>query len=215
MYAKILIVDDHGLMRGGLRALLGGEPDFEVVGAAPDGRSALKMVAELLPDVVIMDLRMPELNGIDATRQAIAIKENIKIIALSANSEPRSVADMLKAGARGYVVKEAAFEELVTAIHTVLKNKVFLSPSVAGIVVDGYVGTQPPMGVPVLKGLSPREREVLQLIAEGKPTKAIAMTLHVSVKTAETHRRNVMEKLHVESVAELTKYAIREGLTGL
>lgn len=209
---RILLVDDHDMVRSGLRALLEREPGQTVVGEAANGRAAVELIKELSPDVVVMDLGMPDLNGVDATRQAIAAQSKVKVIGLSANNDDRFAIEMLRAGAVGFVSKVSAYEELLTAIRAVMKNKVYFSPSVVAHVAAGPAnGTANPRSVFV--ALSQREREVLQLIAEGRPTKQIATELGVSVKTAETHRRNVMMKLNLESVAELTKYAIREGLT--
>jgi len=209
---KILLVDDHGMFRSGLRALLRDEKGFLVVGEASNGREAIDLVKALAPDVVVMDLRMPNLNGIDTTRQAIALKPGLKVIGLSASADERSAMEMLRAGAVGHVAKDSAYEELVTAIRCVIKNQVYYSPSIIAHMAQETGGDGM---VTCFSRLSPREREVLQLIAEGKSTKEVAANLTVSVKTAETHRRNLMEKLHVDSVAELTKYAIREGLTGV
>jgi DNA-binding NarL/FixJ family response regulator len=211
---KILLVDDHGMFRSGLRALLRDEGEFSVVGEASNGREAIELVKSLGPDVVVMDLRMPNLNGIDTTRQAIALKPGLKIIGLSASADERSAVEMLRAGAVGHVAKESAYEELVTAIRCVIKNQVYYSPSIISHMAQ-ETGAGGDGMVTCFSRLSPREREVLQLIAEGQSTKEVAASLSVSVKTAETHRRNLMEKLHVDSVAELTKYAIREGLTGV
>jgi len=215
MDVKILLVDDHDMVRSGLRVLLEKEPGLRVVGEASDGRKAVKMVHELSVDVVVMDLRLPDLNGIEAARQTIAARPGIKVIGLSGVGDERSAVEMLRAGASGYVVKDSAFEELVTAIDTVMKGDVFISPSVAGLFLGDYLNRGDRAKDSAFSVLSPREREVLQLIAEGKATKQVAAQLSVSVKTAETHRRNLMEKLNVDNVAELTKYAIREGLTGL
>jgi DNA-binding NarL/FixJ family response regulator len=212
---KILLVDDHGMFRSGLRALLRDEKGFSVVGEASNGREAIELVKALAPDVVVMDLRMPNLNGIDTTRQVIGLRPGLKVIGLSASADERSTMEMLRAGAVGHVAKESAYEELVTAIRSVIKNQVYYSPSIISQMAQesGPVGEH---GMATcFSRLSPREREVLQLIAEGKSTKEVAASLSVSVKTAETHRRNLMEKLRVDSVAELTKYAIREGLTGV
>ena len=219
---KVLLVDDHRIFRTGLRALVEREPGMTVVGEAADGRTAIEMVKNLAPDIVVMDLRMPELNGIDATRMVLAARPQTKVIALSASADERSTAEMLRAGASGYLVKAAAYEELVGAIKAVVNDKVCFKPSVvprivseasengAGFSSAGRRNTDTAFGV-----LSLREREVLQLIAEGKATKEVAAALRVSVKTVETHRRNLMGKLHLDSVAELTKYAIREGLTSV
>src|SRR5687768_2276249 len=203
MVTKILLADDHQIVREGLKSLLNSHEDMEVVGEARDGRAAVQMAKELAPDVVIMDLGMPHLNGIEATRQITLREPEAKVVALSMHSDRRFMGEMLKAGAKGYLLKDGAFEELATAIRHVIANKVYLSPKIANVVVDDYVR------------LTPREREVLQLMAEGRATKEIAMDLKVSIKTVETHRRQIMEKLGIHSVAELTKYAIREGLTSL
>jgi DNA-binding NarL/FixJ family response regulator len=179
---------------------------------AHDGSTAVAMVGELSPHVVVMDVRMPDLNGIEATRQTLEKRPEAKVIGLSGNSDERSAREMLAAGAVGYVRKEAAFEELVNAIRAVVNGKIYVSPAVAGAwmyeAAAGVNGSR-------RSALSPREREVLQLLAEGKATKEVATALNVSVKTAETHRRNLMDKLQIDSVAELTKYAIREGITDL
>jgi DNA-binding NarL/FixJ family response regulator len=214
---RLLLVDDHQMVRTGLRALLEHEPDINVVGEAADGRSALAMVRELSPDVVVMDLCMPNLNGIDATRQVLSLKPGVKVIGLSAMREERTIAELLRVGAVGFIAKESAFEDLVAAVRTVIKGNVYFSPDVISRVVDGQGKNGESNGGPktesVFRVLSPREREVLQMIAEGKATKEVASALQISIKTAETHRRNLMEKLQVDSVAQLTKYAIREGLT--
>ncbi|HEX5228552.1 MAG TPA: response regulator transcription factor [Bryobacteraceae bacterium] len=215
MAVRILVTDDHRMVRKGLVALLQAEEGFEIAGEADDGRVAVQMAGQLEPDVVVMDLRMPNLNGIDATRQILGESPKTKVIGLSANSEARSATEMLRAGATGYVFKQSAFEELATAIRTVVAGEIYLSPSLAdGILADYLKGHGREPGS-VFGMLSLREREVLQLISEGRATKEVAAELRVSVKTAETHRRNLMEKLHVDSVAGLTKYAIREGLTSV
>ena len=215
MAIKILIADDHQILRQGLRTLLEKEPDLEVVAEADNGRSTVRLARETQPEVIIMDVAMPDMNGIEATRQIISEMPKVKVIALSMYADRRFVANMLKAGASGYLLKDCASEELVRAIRVVLTHKTFLSPGVADIVVKDYV--QAPLGreASVFSILSNREREVLQLMAEGKSTNQIAECLHVSVKTVETHRQQMMQKLKMHSVAELTKYAIREGLTTL
>jgi len=213
MSIRILLADDHRLMREGLRSLLEREPDMQVVAEAHDGRSALKLTGELAPSVVVMDVAMPDLNGAEATRRLCRQYPGVRVVALSMHADRRHVAHMLDAGASAYVLKDCAFEELATAIRTAADGHVYLSPRAAGVVVRNFVrggGASPGVG-----RLTPREREVLQLLAEGNSTKQIALTLGVSVKTVETHRRNVMRKLGVRSVAELTKYALREGLTSL
>ena len=189
---------------------------MQVVAEANDGRSAVQLAQELQPDVVVMDVGMPGLNGIEATRQITNREPDAKVVALSMHSDRRFMGEMLKAGAKGYLLKDGAFEELATAIRSVVANKVYLSPRIADVVVDDYVRRTPGQAAgdtSAFAKLTPREREVLQLMAEGRATKEIAMDLKVSIKTVETHRRQIMEKLQIHSVAELTKYAIREGLT--
>jgi DNA-binding NarL/FixJ family response regulator len=218
MVTKILLADDHQIVREGLKSLLNSHEDMEVVGEARDGRSAVEMAKELSPDVVIMDVGMPHLNGIEATRQITSREPEAKVVALSMHSDRRFMGEMLKAGAKGYLLKDGAFEELATAIRSVIANKVYLSPRIANVVVDDYArrpAGQQTSDASAFARLTPREREVLQLMAEGRATKEIAMDLKVSIKTVETHRRQIMEKLSIHSVAELTKYAIREGLTSL
>jgi DNA-binding NarL/FixJ family response regulator len=218
MPIRVLLADDHRMVRDGLRALIQSEDDLQVVAEAEDGRTAVTLAGELSPDVVVMDISMPDLNGIDATRQIKSHDPAVSVVALTAHADPRMVSSILGAGASGYLPKDAAFEELAVAIRTVVAKKVYLSPQVAGTVVQQYVGRPNPGGsgnVGPFQALTPREREVLQLMAEGKATKEIAAALHVSVKTVETHRRQMMDKLDLQSVAEVTKYALREGLTSL
>ena len=215
MPAKILLADDHAIIREGLRSLLDKQPDIEVVGAAEDGRKAMELVRELKPDIVIMDISMPNLNGIDATRKIVGKLGDTKVIALSMHSSKRFVTEMLKAGASGYILKECLFNELLEAIRVVLSGGIYLSPRITGVVVDDYLKQLTTENQPQTPALTEREREVLQLLAEGKSTKQIALQLHVSGKTIESNRRNIMGKLGIHSVAELTKYAVREGLTPL
>lgn len=214
MTIKVLLADDHQIIRDGLRSLLTNEPDIEVVGEANDGRATVEMTQRLKPDIVVMDITMPGLNGIEATRQVRAISSDIKVLALSMHADKRFVAGVLHAGASGYVLKNCAFRELIQAIHTVAVNQTYLSPTIADIVVESYV-RHSPLPASSLSVLTPREREVLQLIAEGLTLKKIAATLCVSPKTIETHREQIMRKLNASGVAELTKYAVREGLTSL
>lgn len=213
MAIKILIADDHGILREAISSLLNNEFGMEVIGEAQDGRTAVQLAKELHPDVIIMDIAMPGLNGIEATRQIVREMPNIKVIALSVYADRRSVREMLKAGASGYVPKQCAFKELVTAIQNVVSNRTYLSSRISGIVVEEYVHRLEENDNSAYSILTPREREVLQLIAEGESTKAIAKELFVSNKTIEWHRRQLMNKLGAQSVAELVKYAIREGLT--
>jgi two-component system response regulator NreC len=213
MSIKVLIADDHQIMREGLRAMLEKEHDIVVLGEAEDGRMIERMARELAPDVIIMDVAMPDLNGIEATRQIVAELPGIKIIALSMHDDRRFVLNMLKAGAAGYMLKDSAFTDLAKAIRVVMSGKTYLSHEVTDIVVKDYVSSSQPAESSAFHLLSPREREVLQLLAEGKTSALIGERLHISVKTVETHRQQIMVKLKIRSVAELTKYAIREGLT--
>lgn len=215
MPTRILLVDDHAMIRQGLCSLLEKQPDIEVVGGVEDGRQAVDTARQLAPDLVIMDISMPNLNGIDATRKIAEEISGVKIIALSIHSSRRFVAEMLKAGASGYILKDCLFDELMEAIKTVLRGEIYLSPKITGIVIDDYVQRLSKQYQPDGLTLSDREREVLQLLAEGKSTKQIALQIHVSAKTIESNRRNIMDKLKINSVAELTKYAVREGITPL
>jgi len=215
MKTKILLADDHRIVREGLRSLLEAEDDMQVVGEADNGRRAIEMAEATGPDVVVMDIGMPELNGIEATRRIVHDSPNIRVVALSMHSDRRFMGEILKAGASGYLLKDGAFEELAGAIRIVMSKKMYLSPRIADVVVEDYVRHLPRAEPSVFAALTPREREVLQLLAEGKATKQAAAALHVSVKTVETHRRQIMTKLDIHSVAELTKYAIREGLTSV
>ena len=215
MKIRIILADDHKIVRDGLRALLERQSGMEVIAEADNGRATVRMARELVPDLVIMDIGMPDLNGIDATRQIVADLPKVKVIALSMHSDRRFVVQMFRAGASGYLLKDCAFEELTRAVLAVLKNQTYLSPAVAGPVMEDYIqqlSSGEELGGTVL---SPREREVLQLLAEGKSTKEVAAALCVSVKTVETHRQQIMNKLNMQSIADLTKYAIREGLTTL
>jgi DNA-binding NarL/FixJ family response regulator len=215
MNLKVLLADDHKIVRDGFRTLLAKNPKLTVVGEAENGRATVHLAKKLAPDIIIMDVAMPDLNGMEATRQIVADSPGLKVIAVSMHSDRRFVAEMLKAGASAYLSKDYAFDELENAIRTVVANKIYLSPDISGIVVDSYVRHTPKPESSAFSLLSDREREVLQLLAEGKTAKEIADQLHVSIKTVETHRTNIMTKLNIHRVAELTKYAIREGLTPL
>jgi len=215
MSTRILLAEDHTIVREGLCSLIENQPDIEVVGEAEDGQTAIELVRELLPDVVIMDITMPNLNGVEATRHITSEFPQVKVIALSIHSNRRFVADMLEAGAKGYILKECLFDELVQAIQAVIAGNGYLSSRITGIVVEDYANHLAAIADSPLAALASRERQVLQLVAEGKSTKQIALKLHVSTKTVEANRRQIMQKLDLHSVAELTKYAVREGLTPL
>jgi DNA-binding NarL/FixJ family response regulator len=211
----VLLADDHRLFRDGVRTLLEQEADLEVVGMATDGQSVLTQIGACRPNVVLMDVSMPGLNGLETTRHLRADHPDVAVLMLSMHADHRFVVEALRAGALGYVLKDCEISELSAAIRTVSRRQLYLSPSLAGRVVRDYLelmGDRPDSAFSVL---SPREREVLQMLAEGRSAKDIAGTLSVSVKTVETHRKNIMDTLDIHSVAELTKYAIREGLTHL
>ena len=213
MAVQVLIVDDHEIMREGMTALLRKYSQFEVVGQATDGRQALEMASQLKPDVIIMDVGMPNLNGIDATKKLLSLYPDLKIMALSAHSDGSIVAKMIKAGASGYMLKESAFDELIEGLNTLLDGRTFLCNKISKVVFSEYVGMVTNPKTKSGGGLSGREREVLQLVAEGHTTKEIAEDLKLSTKTIDSHREHIMEKLGIRNIAGLTKYAIREGLT--
>lgn len=213
MPIKVLIADDHKIVLDGLVSLINEHRDMNVVGQATDGRSVVTLAMETDPDIVVMDLTMPILNGIDATRMIIQKAPDIRVIALSMHSEKRFIRAALKAGASGYLVKENAFDELVSAIRAVKDRKNYLCPVATKIMMLDYLHHIKAEGNFTDRDiLTPREREILQLLAEGRKTREIAGDLNVSVKTVETHRKNIMDKLDVRSIAELTRYAIREGI---
>jgi DNA-binding NarL/FixJ family response regulator len=214
MAIRILLADDHRIVRQGIRSLIEKNTDLEVVGETDDGRTAIRLCEELHPAVVVMDISMPGLNGIEATRRITTQGSDTKVIALSMHSNRRFVVDMLKAGAAGYLLKECLFDDLIRAIRAVVTGQRFLTPKIASLVLDDYLALLPEEGKSG-SALSTREREVLQLLAEGNSTKEIAVKLNVSGKAVEAHRRQIMKKLDLHSVAELTKYALREGITSL
>ncbi len=215
MGIRIIIADDHQIMRQGLRTLLEKEPGMEVVAEASTGRETISLVREFLPQAVIMDVEMPDINGVDACREILEEFPQIKIIALSMHADRRFVVNMLRAGAQGYLLKDCAFEELVQALRLAMDNRTYLSPGVAEVVVKDYARPQPAPSLAECPELTNREREILQLMSEGKRSSQIAGLLSISVKTVDTHRQQIMHKLGTRSVADLTKYAIREGLTSL
>ncbi|NMC42923.1 MAG: response regulator transcription factor [candidate division Zixibacteria bacterium] len=212
---KVLIADDHRLFRDGLRTLLEKQPDLTVVAETEDGAATVSAAVDIRPDIVLMDISMPGLNGMEAARRLLAAGPTVKVIMLSMHSDHHFVIESLKSGAVGYVLKDSAFEELLAAIRTVASGGIFLSRSINDVVVRRYVAAARGGEATTDSILSPREREVLQLLAEGKSTKETAASLHVSIKTVETHRKQIMDKLDIHSIAELTKYAIRRGLTTL
>jgi DNA-binding NarL/FixJ family response regulator len=215
MGLRVLLVDDHSIMREGLRLILQRVPLVGEVSEAQDGRAAIEMVETLRPNIVVMDVALPDLNGIDATRKIKDQYPDVQVIALSMYADKRYVLGMLNAGASGYVLKGAAAEELVHAIDAVSQGKKYLSPEIADLVVQGFLNPQAASVDTPASSLSSREREVLQLLAEGHSSKEIGLKLGISGVTVETHRRNIMNNLGLHSVAELTKYAVREGLTDL
>jgi len=208
----VLLADDHELFRSGLRALLQDQPEIEVVVEVANGRDAVEAAAEYRPDIVIMDLSMPGMNGMEATRRIGKLLSAAKVLCLSMHADRRFVASALDAGASGYLVKECALDELLCAIDALVAGQVYLSPRVARAVVEAYRAGRSETETSPLAILTDRERDVLQLLAEGESTKQIAARLHVSVKTVGTPREHLMEKLGIHSVAGLTRYAIREGI---
>lgn len=215
MRIRIVVADDHNLVREGLTALLAREPSFEMVGQAEDGHDAVRRVRELLPDVLLTDLNMPGLNGIETIRHVRADHPHVKALCVSMHNDSRMVMEVIDAGAAGYVLKDAGFDELNQAIHKVMAGHVYLSPELVSIVVQAARHRRAEPGGPHAHGLTPREREMVQLLSEGHSTARIAQRLNVSVKTVASHRENILRKLSIHSIAELTRYAIREGLSSL
>jgi len=215
MTIRIIIADDHRVLREGLASLAEQNEDLTVVDQAESGREAIELCKEHRPDVVLMDVAMPDLNGVLATQKIIDQCPGVKVIALSSYSDQEYVGEMMEAGAMGYLLKDCAFEEVESAIRSVTDGQTYLSPGVAEVVVQNYVRKVPSPRSPGSAQLSPRETEVLQLITEGKSSKEIGRILDVSVKTVGTHRRRIMDKLEMDSIAELTKYAVRRGITSL
>jgi two-component system response regulator NreC len=212
---RILLADDHKLLIDGLRLLLERQRDLEVVAVARDGVEAAELARKHHPDIILLDMSMPRLNGLDAARKILAESPGIKIIMLSMHADRKFIEESLRIGARGYLLKEAAAQEVIEAIASVQKGELYFSRSVRTKMMHDYVQRLRAGGGDSGSPLSPREDEVLQLLAEGKSTKDMADILHVSVKTIESHRKRIMDKLELHSIAELTKYAIREGLTQL
>ncbi len=210
---KVLIVDDHDIVLDGLRFMINAQEDMEVVGEARDGRTSVKLAQQLRPDIVIMDVSMPDLNGMEATREIKAKAQGVRVLALSAHSNRKFVTNILEAGASGYLLKNDTTDKLISAIRHVAADQSYLSPSIARIVVESYVQANPERESQHV--LSTREREVLQLLAEGKSVKQIASFLHISVKTAETHSRNIKLKLDIHNTSELIRWALKEGVITL
>ena len=215
MSIKILLADDHEIFREGIHALLDKERDIEVVGGADNGKETVRLTQKLRPDVVVMDITMPDLNGIEATHQIKKKIPDTKVLCLSMHSDRKFVLEMFRAGASAYLLKNCAFKELTRAIHAVVANQCYVSPEITHIIIDESLANQPPAASSIRSILTARELQVLQLLAEGHNIKEIALFLNKSAKTIETHRRRIMKKLNIHSVAGLIKYAISEGLTSL
>ena len=212
MSIRVLLVDDHKILRDALKGVLERELDIAVVGEANDGGECLELARQVRPDIVLMDIGLPVLGGIDATRALVAEDPAIKVVALSTFSDRRVVMQMLDAGARGYVVKSAGRDELLRAIRAVAYGRTYLCPDAAAVLVESLRGKKAPDSPP-LEPIGRREREVLQLLADGHTSPEIGKRLHIATSTVEVHRRNLMRKLELHSIAELTKYAVRHGLT--
>ena len=210
---RILLADDHNILRRGLRLLLERQPGFEVVGEAADGRQAVERAEATRPDIVVMDIAMPRLSGIDAAQQIRASLPQAAIIILSMHSDEGYVLQALKAGARGYILKDSAENDLIETIKAVSEGKAFFSPEISRILVEDYVREMQKRGAEdSYELLTAREREILHLLAEGKSNKDIATSLNLSLYTVETHRRNLQDKLNLHSIAELILYAVRKGI---
>lgn len=209
---QILVADDHEVARKGIRSLLEDHSGWQVCGEAKDGREAVDMAAQLAPDVLLLDIGMPNLNGLDAARQILATNPEARILILTIHESEQVVREVLAAGARGFLLKSDAGRDLVAAVEALQNRRTFFTSKVAQMMLDGYLRPQEKQDLTDRRILTPREREVIQLVAEGKTTKEIATTLHLSVKTAETHRTNLMRKLDLHSIADLTLYAVRNGI---
>lgn len=212
---RILLADDHEIVRRGLCDLLRGQPDWEVCGEASNGREAVELAAKLRPEVVILDIGMPSLNGLEATRQILKENPRIKVLVLTLHDSDQVVQEVLNAGARGFLLKSDAARDLVVAVDALRRDKIYFTPKVASMVLDGYLRRDhrgPSQEPPGRSRLTPREREIVQLLAEGKSSKEVAVALGLSVKTAETHRSNIMRKLELHSVSDLVLYAVRNNI---
>jgi two-component system response regulator NreC len=209
----VLLAEDHTIVRQGLRSLLDNEPEIEVVGEAADGQEAIRKTEQLRPEVVVMDITMPVLNGLEATRQIKKLFPAVKVVVLTVHSTEEHIFQILRAGASGYVVKQGAVPELIQAIQAAFRGETYLSPSISRQVIDEY-GRRAEATVNRYDRLTDREREVLQLIAEGRTSREMASRLHVTVKTVEAHRAHLMDKLGLHTIADLTRYALRKGMIG-
>lgn len=209
---RILLVDDHEIIRKGLRSVLEARRDWEIIGEATTGRDAVKKVEELKPDVVVMDISMPEMNGLEAVRQIVKLVPRTEVLVLTMHESEDLVREVLEAGARGYLLKSDASRQLISAIEALRVHRPFLTSKVNEVVLMGYLGRKPLKGETSGGRLTPREREIMQLLAEGKTNKEVATTLSISVKTAETHRTNIMRKLELHSISELVRYAVRNHI---
>ena len=212
---KVLVADDHTILRQGIKALLDNQEGIEVVGEAKDGREAIKVIEELLPDVIMMDIAMPGLNGLEATRRIKKKFPKMKVLVLTMYANEEYIFQILNAGANGYLVKETAFQDLISAIKAVYRGESFMSPSISKKVVNGYIQQARGDKKKSCEVLTHREREVLQLIAEGNSSKKIAEALFISPKTVETHRTHLMDKLNIHNRSGLIKYAIRKGMVDI
>jgi DNA-binding NarL/FixJ family response regulator len=209
---QILIADDHEVARKGIRSLLEERPGWQVCGEAKDGREAVDMAAQLEPDILLLDIGMPNLNGLDAARQILATNPDARILILTIHDSEQVVREVLAAGARGFLLKSDAGRDLLAAVEALQNRRTFFTSRVAQMMLDGYLRPHEEHSLSDQRVLTPREREVIQLVAEGRTTKEIASTLRLSVKTAETHRTNLMRKLDLHSIADLTLYAVRNGI---
>ena len=212
---RVMLVDDHSIVREGIRILLEKFTDISVVAEADNGRSALELIAQLAPEVVLMDVSMPGMNGIEATQRISAEYPQVRVLILSMHKDKRFVSQAFRAGARGYLLKDCASAELIKAVHAVAADEVYVCSGIIEVVIEDYIKRVPESFVEADAALTSREREVLQLIAEGNNAKNIAFLLKINVKTVDTHRQQIMKKLKLFSIAELTKYAVREGVTSI
>jgi DNA-binding NarL/FixJ family response regulator len=215
MSIKILLADDHRIMREGLRYLIEKEADLKVVAEAADGRTAVRLAREVSPDMVIIDITMPDLNGIGATQQILSEAPNTKVLAVSMHSDDQFVTGMLRAGASGYFLKDCAADELAYAIRAVIAGEIYLSPKIASMVVEGYLRALSKRRLTKAAELTASEREILQLVTEGETSKRIASRLYIAEKTVDAYRQKIMAKLNIRTIAGLTKFAIQKGITFL